>query len=1352
MDLIGNSKIILLYFKEHIAILRVLDFIGNSHMSVLVITTTCVLTVVTIYWVSRRRTSSAESQRLEKILTPTTYRVSGVPLDWDRDKLWSFLKRSIRADVMVIESLAPEANIESQTATVTITGSYLPHWPGITRQYSLLEEYSNESQYFDRSLSVEREFIGLTTLYEPPARDHKIDVIALSGLGGHAFGSFKERGGTHMWLRDSLPGHLTSETDNRPMARVMIYGYESAVAQSKNMQNLEDLATAFHSSLLALAAGPTTRPIILVGHSLGGLIIKQTLISLARSTIPDDQKLIRAVYGVIFFGTPHDGMDISSLIPMVGDGPNRFLIESISRINSQIISIQQRDFHYALGKKGDSEVFCFYETLESPTAQRDKRGEWKMIGPTAVLVTKSSATHCRPWEDGSENICAIARTHSNMVKFGPHDPEYRNVFLRIRGLSRRAIRVRDRLQTTTSKFLVPYRQNPDFVGRSDIFNKIKLQFGLGQQGEHEHSQSRRRVSLYGLGGVGKTQLALAYAYWIRDTCPDISVFWVHASNADRFRAAYAFIAEKCDVPGRENPKVDILLLVKRWLEEQNKIQWLMIIDNFDDIELFFPQPKSNVLDAQQQGDKLARYIPDCGHGSILITTRNKQVGVKFDQGSPLIEVTKMTGDEAHQLVQSILKTEVSTDDVFLLASKLEHLPLALAQATSFIQENAISISDYIQLLDEGDNALVNQLSESFEPVGRDSETPHALTATWILSFRQIEQTQPLASDTLCFLSLMHRQAIPQTFIEEWQRQRHPEDAQGNTSARLIKALGVLKAFSFISEGKDKHIDMHRLVQLVTRKWLISSGRMHEIVECAIRVVSSSYPFGKFETYQVCLRYAPHVNSVLAREGTNSKAEKMDKSLLLHKFARYYYHRGEWENAERILLQAATIQAQEFGEEHSETLSTRCDLVSVYIEQGRLREAEALASQIIELKKRVHGQDHPATLTSMNKLAVTYETQGRLKEAEDLHLYVIETRKRVLREDDLEMMESLGNLAGLYIRQGRLKEAEEETLQVIRAQKRVLGEEHLYTIHSMSNLSIAYRLLGRLKESEDWAVQAAEICQRVAGESHPTAMRCIGNLAIVYQAQGRLKEAETLFLQVVEISKRVLGEEHPSTAGKMSNLARLYQAQGRWKESEDLELHAIRVMTAVLGQDHPDTLTGISNLALIHINQGRWKEAEDLGGQVMEARIRTLGEEHPETIDDMALLTKMYQAQGRWKEAEDLGLQLVRAMKKKLGEKHPNTLTCMSNLAVSYENQERWKEAADLGTQVMEARKETLGEEHPDTLVSKHNVACALKGLGKSADAIALMEECLRVQERVLGKDHPTMAAGASLLDKWRREP
>ena len=175
------------------------------------------------------------------------------------------------------------------------------------------------------------------------------------------------------------------------------------------------------------------------------------MMALAKSKEEDDRQLAKAVYGIVFFGVPHDGMDISSLIPMVGDGPNRPLVESLSRINSQILSIQQQEFHTALGGEGESEVVCFYETVESPTAAQGTDGKWSMTGPPATLVTKSSATHCRPWENGPEHVCAVARTHSDMVKFRPQDHEYDKVRERLRGLALRASAAQRRIQGSNAK-------------------------------------------------------------------------------------------------------------------------------------------------------------------------------------------------------------------------------------------------------------------------------------------------------------------------------------------------------------------------------------------------------------------------------------------------------------------------------------------------------------------------------------------------------------------------------------------------------------------------------------------------------------------------------------------------------------------------------------------------------------------------------------------------------------------------------------------------------------------------------------------------------------------------------------
>ncbi|KAK6451589.1 hypothetical protein FP744_10007840 [Trichoderma asperellum] len=581
-----------------------------------------------------------------------------------------------------------------------------------------------------------------------------------------------------MWLRDSLPYDLTSETTNKPMARIMIYGYESDVVNSNNTQNLEDLATAFHNSLLAIATGSTLKPIIFIGHSLGGLIIKQLLICLSRSEFQQDKEFLSAVYGVVFFGSPHDGMDIRALISMAGDGPNRFLLESISR-NSQVLSIQQRDFCSALEGQKQSEVFCFYETLESPTAVQDESGRWTNTGPAAILVTKSSATHCRPWEDGPEHICAIARTHSRIVKFGRYDTAYKNVRERMRSLSKRALAVGDQPQEETAKFLVPYTPNPDFINRPKIQNEIKYHFGLG--GYEGLSQPRTRVSLCGLGGTGKTQIAIAFAYWLQVTSPNVSIFWVPASDAHHFREAYTSIAEKCNVPGIDDPEANVLLLVKNWLEAQSNSRWLMIVDSADDKELFFPSQREKDIPAMEtqlagEDNGLAQYLPVSNNGWLLFTTRNKQTAVDLCQGGVPIEVPNMTASEAHHLVKAILPGAFSSREIAALSSKLEHLPLALAQAASFIQKSCTTIRDYIERLDKGDSAFIDQLSEAFETVGRDSRTPHAVAANWVISdLGKLDVAIRLMESCLSVhkaeLGQNHRQTVGLVVVlEKWRRE------------------------------------------------------------------------------------------------------------------------------------------------------------------------------------------------------------------------------------------------------------------------------------------------------------------------------------------------------------------------------------------------------------------------------------------------------------------------------------------------------------------------------------------------------------------------------------------------------
>ncbi|KAI9778529.1 MAG: hypothetical protein M1839_008060 [Geoglossum umbratile] len=284
------------------------------------------------------------------------------------------------------------------------------------------------SQGHQQHIIIDSHFEGFTPLSSCERdADHKIDIVAVSGLGSHAFGSFKERGGQHMWLRDALPGDV-------PGARVLIYGYHAKLADSRSFQDLEALASAFRVSLGGIRYqhmnSARRKPLIFIGHSLGGLIIKEAVIQMKEGNDLDKFNFA-CTRGILFFGVPNQGIDIDSLIPMVQDHPNMLFLLTLGK-ESGYLRNQHRAFFKAFDSK-DSRVISFYETEESPTAQ--KRGDtWAMTGKRAVLVDSFSATHSRPWESEAHHIQGINRTHSDIVKFSPQDKYYYIVLQHLREL------------------------------------------------------------------------------------------------------------------------------------------------------------------------------------------------------------------------------------------------------------------------------------------------------------------------------------------------------------------------------------------------------------------------------------------------------------------------------------------------------------------------------------------------------------------------------------------------------------------------------------------------------------------------------------------------------------------------------------------------------------------------------------------------------------------------------------------------------------------------------------------------------------------------------------------------------
>ncbi|KAL6404711.1 hypothetical protein AUP68_11539 [Ilyonectria robusta] len=994
-----------------------------------------------------------------------SFRIRGVPISWELKDLKSFLEDHQSSAGPNVRSLAREVHGRTKTATVTfrnVLAFQTLHKDETWRLWLPAEHQSPRNPY----LAVEDGFLGITTLYSPPPEGHEVDIIAISGLGGHAFGSFKERGGAFMWLRDALPFDI-------PTARTMIYGYESTVVQSENIQNLEDLATSFCNSLLALLDGPTMRPILFIAHSLGGLIVKEALIILSKSNREDHTRLNRAVYGIAFFGVPHDGMDISSLIPMVGDSPNRFLVESLSRINSQILSTQHREFHTALGRQGNSEVICFYETIQSPTAQKDKHGNWKMEGPKAVLVTKSSATHCRSWENGPEHICAIAGTHSNIVKFGPQDHEYDKACESLRGLATRALAAQNPMSKTSPND----RLQPETVDAEEVIsprrrNEILQALQESLFGSHTH----QRVALVGLGGIGKTQVALQLAYWVKETKPDYSVFWVPAFSHASFEQAHTEIMKEVGIP-RVNEE-DARESVQRHLNSKDAGKWFLIIDNADDIDVLFK--------FSGQSGSMYDYLPNSDEGRILFTTRTRKVAVSV-AGNDLFELPEMSEEEAKSyLGKSLVERDLLRDEQVVadFLRELTYLPLAITQAVAYLNTNQVTIADYLRLFKKTNQDRIELMSSNFRDSTRYRDTQDAVTTTWHISFRQIGTTDESAIKLLLFIACLEPRAIPRSILPDV-----------GSEQKLMQAIGTLCGYSFLARREDGYMfDMHRLVYLATQLWIEEQGIAEKVQWDAIKHLKMVFPDDEWENREVWQQFLPHALNMLRVSVEIEEEEFTDL--------------GFWVG--------------------------RCLLVD-----GRITEAVRMFKKVVTIRERTLADTHPDRLASQHTLASAYLANGQVAEAVQLLKEVVTIRKRILADEHTNRLASQHELARAYHANGQVEEAVQLLEEVVAIRKRTLADTHPDRLASQHTLASACLDNGQVEEAVQLLKEVVVIRKRTLADGHPDRLTSQHELARAYHANGQVEKAVQLLEEVVAIRKRTLADTHPDRLGSESLLLEIY---------------------------------------------------------------------------------------------------------------------------------------------------------------------------------------------------------------------
>ncbi|KAN0070867.1 hypothetical protein V8E54_011032 [Elaphomyces granulatus] len=678
-------------------------------------------------------------------------------------------------------------------------------------------------------------------------------------------------------------------------------------------------------------------------------------------------------------------------------------------------------------------------------------------------------------------------------------------------------------------WMVPFERNPRFLGRHDEV--------MGLEEKVLGKDRVRKMAITGLGGVGKTQIALELAYRVREKRPECSIFWIPSTSIENIEQAYMSIGEHLG------------------LQDVTPAE----IKNANDMEIWLTSGCSSPA--------LKAYVPQSKYGFVLFTTRNRQLATRL-VGPEVVNIPQMDDKMATDLLRASLIDKDLVNNHQSTTQLLHHLsclPLAIIQAASYINETEISVTTYVSLLQRQESVIVELLGQDFEDEWRYVEIKNPVAVTWLVSFHQIQRLNPLAIDYLSFMSCIDPRDIPQSLLP-------PDSSQ----VKQQNALGLLEAYSFITgQADDQNVSLHRLVHLATRNWLRNGGLLEQWTVSTGRRLRDVFPSDEHENRILWREYLPHALFILeSKESQNDPPYRED---LIQKVAQCLHRDGRYHQAEALFKEVLEKKSKRLKNDDKEVLYCMAWLASAYRKQGRWTEAEKLDVQVMETFKRVLGPEHPDTLYSIGNLASTYRDQGRWTEAGRLFMQVMETWKTVLGPEHPETLTLMANLASTYQYQGGWVEAEKLEVQVMETSKRVFGPEHPHTISSMNNLASTYQNQGRCTEAEKLFVQVMQTSKTVLGPEHPHTLTSMANLASTFFDQGRWTEAEKLFVQVMETSKAILGPEHPDTLTSMWNLSRTLKELRRHAEASSMLQAYVQLQAQRLGPNHPYTLAATADL-------------------------------------------------------------------------------------------------------------------------------------------------------------------------------
>lgn len=871
---------------------------------------------------------------------------------------------------------------------------------------------------------------------------------------------------------------------------------------------------------------------------------------------------------------------------------------------------------------------------------------------------------------------ALAKTldvHRNTIggwERGDRLPEHRDIILKLAQLlelneTEQAQLLEAALFTISTHWVLPYKRNPFFTGRSDFFAKLYTKL---------RPSSCVTSALTGMGGLGKTQIAIEYAY--RYHAEYTAIFWVTAETEETIFNSFLHIAEHLQLTEiQEQPQQRIVSAVFQWLTSHR--DWLLIFDNVENCTL------------------VKTYLPSAPFGSILLTSRLRALTIATHS----IRLMTMEHEEAltflllrSQLITSQTAIQQVDPAIYQTADKIvnimDGLPLALDQAGAYIERTGCRLVDYLALFQSHQLRLLDERSEA-------ADHPLSVIKTFLLSFDRMNQTNPASADILRLCAFLAPDEIPEEMFTQGASNLGPILGPIAADAYLFnQVLGEGLQYSLLHrQAPNQTISIHRLIQIVLKATMDETTLRLWATRTMKALAASCSQIEDERIWSDYTRYLPHAQHV-ALLIDHLQLVSSEAGQILFMMGRYLYDHAQFEEAERFFLQS------------------------------------------LKMWEQVYGVHHRQIALPLERLGDLYRERSLYEQAEERYLHALRIWEVAVGPDDSACALALNGLGLVYTQQGRYELATPLFQRCIQIREQTLGKEHPLTAHPLHNLGVIEQKLGHFDRAEEIYLRVLHIREQELGLNHPRVAFSYYGLGLLAGEQGHYKQAELFFNRCLQIREQAFEVDHPQVAYPLNGLGDIYQEQGHYEQAKVLLQRCLRIWEKSFGKTHHHLGFPLINLGLIALEQEDYSHAERALKRCLSIWTQSFGSEHPDLLTPLSILGTIKLKQGKLAEAEQLYRRCLEMGEDEINSKHPKLSHPLHGLGNLYQEQGKYEEAIPYYQQALAIREETLVPSHPDIAETLHEFACALVSKKDFNLVGTYYEKALTIREQVYGPDHP----------------